>query len=208
MPQGANEEVVRRRRGRPPGSKVDPAARREAVLDATEIEMAEHGEQFGLSAIGQRLGYARSALYAVFDNRDELLDALAARHADRLARDTASALAAVGDSREQTTVVVGVLVGWITHHRHLAVALPPRMGAGASRPRLTDPIEDALEQALLQAGGDSRAAAPWAHAVVGAAWAAALWHTEIDCMDGNQLVEHITNLIWRGLATSIAADTP
>ncbi len=113
----AGDEVPGRKRGRPPGPRVDRAARREAVIDAAELEIGEHGSEFGLSGVGERMGYARSALYAVFDRRDDLLDAVAARHAGRLTIEMAAVLAGVDGGRERTQLVVEVVIGWVERHR-------------------------------------------------------------------------------------------
>lgn len=204
----AGDEVPGRKRGRPPGPRVDRAARREAVIDAAELEIGEHGSEFGLSGVGERMGYARSALYAVFDRRDDLLDAVAARHAGRLTIEMAAVLAGVDGGRERTQLVVEVVIGWVERHRLLATVLAPRLFNESGPASITAPIQDALQQALSEAGCDDRAAAPWAHALIGAVWAAAHWcEAMAGAMDRDELVEQLTELIWDGLAASVKANS-
>lgn len=200
--------VTGRKRGRPPGPRVDRVVRREAVVDAAELEIAEHGCDFALSAVGERLGYARSALYAVFDRRDDLLEAVADRHARRLSQEIAAVLSGVDGGRERTQLVVEVVVGWVEQHRHLATALAPRVFNGAGDASIAMPVQDALQQALSETRGDGRAAALWAHALIGAVWAAAQWGgSTTGGVDRTELVEHLTELIWGGLATSVQASS-
>ena len=201
----AADGVPRRKRGRPPGPRLDLAVRREAILDAAELEIAEHGCHFGLGAVGERLGYARSALYAAFDGRDDLFEALAARHADRLTREIAAVLAGVDGGRERTRLVVEIVIGWVENHGHLATALAPRLFNGTGGSSVTAPIQDALHHGLGLSGRDGRAAAPWAHALIGAVWAAAQWGEATGGVDCVELVEHLTELIWGGLAASVTA---
>ena len=204
----AGDEVPGRKRGRPPGPRVDRAVRREAIIDAAELEIGDHGSNFGLSGVGERMGYARSALYAVFDRRDDLLDAVAARHAGRLTIEMAAVLAGVDGGRERTQLVVEVVIGWVERHRLLATVLAPRLFNESGPASITAPIQDALQQALSEAGCDDRAAAPWAHALIGAVWAAAHWcEAMAGAMDRDELVEQLTELIWDGLAASVKANS-
>ena len=177
--------------------------RREVLLDAAEAVIAERGDDVGMSAVGERAGFTRSAVYAVFDSRDDLLDQVAGRHVARIEHSVGVAVADVDDLREQTRLVISVLAAWIVDHDHLAATLASRMCGGAGPGSIARLIEDVVRRELGQVGGNPRAAAPWARAVVGAIWAAV--HGHADSGEGvDELVDHLTDLIWQGI--SRAAD--
>lgn len=191
--------VVGRGRGRPPGPGVDYGARREDLLDAAEAVIAEWGDDFGMGAVGERAGFARSAVYAVFECRNDLLDQVAGRQVTRIRNGVVAAVVDVDDPREQTRSAISVLAWWIVNHEQLAATLAPRMCGGVGPGSIAGQIEDVLGRALIQVGGNPRAAAPWSHAVVGATWAAVQWRSDSGGVRVGELINQVTELIWEGI---------
>ncbi|ORM28676.1 TetR/AcrR family transcriptional regulator [Williamsia sp. 1135] len=190
----------RRSRGRPPGPGVDPEARREQLLDAAEAEIAAHGTDFGLAGVASRAGLTRSAVYAAFADRDDLLTELTRRHTDRIIVGIASALNDVDEPRAQTRATVDVLARWMEENSKLAAVLAPRMQSGVGDSHVTGFLEQVLQVGFEQVGGNPRAAAPWARALVGAIWTTVAWWGKARTMDRVELVDHVTDLVWEGFA--------
>ena len=191
---------TRRSRGRPPGPGVDPGARREELLDAAEAEIIEHGVDFGLAGVAKRAGLTRSAVYAAFADRSDLLSALAQRHTQNLVLEVGTMVNTLHDPKEQTRSVIDILARWMEDNSKLAVVLAPRMQVGVGSAEVTGFIEKVLHIALTQLGADARASGPWAPALVGAIWAAVERWSTSPTMDRAELVDHITSLIWAGFA--------
>jgi AcrR family transcriptional regulator len=191
---------ARRSRGRPPGPGVDPDSRRDELLAAAESEIEEHGSEFGLAGVAKRAGLTRSAVYAAFANRDDLLAALTRRHADLITVDMAGVLNDVEGPLMQTRATVDLLARWMEDNPELSAVLAPRMQAGVGDSLVTGFLEHVLDVGLVQVEGNRRAAAPWARAVVGAIWTAVQWWSETRTMDRAELVDHVTDLIWEGFA--------
>lgn len=185
---------------------MDPGARREQLLDAAEAEIALHGGDFGLAGVAHRAGLTRSAVYAAFDDRDDLLTALTRRHADRIVVGIAAVVNDVDDPRLQTRGTVDVLARWMEANAQLAVVLAPRMQAGVGDSQVTGFLERVLEIGFTQVGGDTRAAAPWARALVGAIWTAVAWWGKTRTMERVEVVDHVTDLIWGGFAGAGGVD--
>jgi AcrR family transcriptional regulator len=194
------EQSARRSRGRPPGPGVDLGSRREALLDAAESEIIEHGYEFGLAGVAKRAGLTRSAVYAAFADRDDLLTALTRRHADLITVDMARVLNEVKEPLVQTRATVDVLARWMEDNSELSAVLAPRMQAGVGDSLVTGFLELVLDTGLTQIDANRRAAGPWARAIVGAIWTAVQWWSETRTMDRIELVDHVTNLLWEGFA--------
>lgn len=195
-----SEPSARRSRGRPPGPGVDIDSRREELLDAAELEIAGHGSDFGLAGVAKRAGLTRSAVYAAFTDRDDLLTALTRRHANRITADMAAVLNEVKDPRVQTRATVDVLARWMEDNPQLSAVLAPRMQAGVGDSQVTGFLEYIFDIAFTQIDGNRRAAAPWARAVIGAIWTAVQWWSETRTMERGELVDHVTDLIWEGFS--------
>lgn len=191
---------TRRSRGRPPGPGVDPGARREELLDAAEAEIIENGVDFGLAGVAKRAGLTRSAVYAAFADRGDLLAALAQRHTQNLVLEVGTMVNTLHDPKEQTRSVIDILARWMEDNSKLAAVLAPRMQVGVGSAEVTGFIEKVLDIALAQLGADTRASGPWARALVGAIWTAVDWWSKTPTMDRAELVDHITELIWAGFA--------
>lgn len=195
-----SEPSARRSRGRPPGPGVNLDSRREELLDAAELEIAGQGSDFGLAGVAKRAGLTRSAVYAAFTDRDDLLAALTRRHAGRITADMAVVLNEVKDPRAQTRATVDVLARWMEDNAELSAVLAPRMQAGVGDSQVTGFLEHVLDIGFTQVDGNRRAAAPWARAVIGAIWTAVQWWSETRTMDRTELVDHVTDLIWEGFS--------
>lgn len=187
----------KRSRGRPVGSRVDPAERRSDLLDAAERVIRANGPTSGLVEIAAEAGFVRSAVYAMYPNRDALLRGLSERTAARLLGEITGRAAGSTDLRQRMTLFFDVIIGWIAEEPNLHRAL----SAGADAD-VFEHVAAAVEVMFTSAlpAGDSRlpAAAPWARVIVGSAVTAAQWWCRTETMTREELVAHLTMLCWEG----------
>ncbi|RAV09346.1 TetR/AcrR family transcriptional regulator [Mycolicibacterium sp. GF69] len=186
----------KRGRGRPAGSRVDPAERQAALLDAAERAIRSKGPTVGLGDVAAEAGFVRSAVYAMFPNRDALMAALSERTAQRLLAEITRRADGSTDLRQRMSLFFDVVSGWIADEPNLYRALSGDPAAGVFE-RLAVAVEFMLAAAFAS---DQRApaAAPWSRAIVGSAVAAAEWWCRTETMPRVELVEHLTALCWDG----------
>jgi AcrR family transcriptional regulator len=187
----------KRRRGRPTGSRVDPVERRSALLDAAERAIRLKGSEAGISEVAAEAGFGRSAVYAMYPNRDALLAALSERTAQRLLGEITTRAAGSTDIRQRMSLFFDVICAWIAAEPNVYKALNGDQGTG-----VIEQLAVAVEYMLSTAFGcdDARApaAAPWSRAIVGSAVSAADWWCRTGRMSRAELVEHLTALCWDG----------
>lgn len=186
----------KRGRGRPAGSRVDPAERQTALLDAAERAIRAKGPSVGLVDIAAEAGFVRSAVYAVYPSREALLTALSKRTAGRLLAEITRRAAGSTDLRQRMALFFDVICGWIADEPEVHRALSGDPAAGVFE-QLAAAVEAMLTSAFA-ADARSPAAAPWARAIVGSAVAAAEWWRRTGTMSRADLVEHLTALCWDG----------
>jgi len=90
-----------RGRGRPPGGGNTAEQARELLLDAAERSFVKGGYQAStMRAIAQEAGYSRAVIYRHFATRDEFLEALAVRVAERRVAQIVDRVDGAGDISE------------------------------------------------------------------------------------------------------------
>lgn len=166
------------------------------LLDATERAIRAEGPAAGLVDIAAEAGFVRSALYAVYPNRDALLAALSQRTAQRLLAEITTRAGGSTDLRQRMALFFDVICKWMETEPNLYRAL-------SSDPSTSvfEQLADAVEQMLTASfgSGDARmAAAPWSRAIVGSAVSAAEWWCRTGTMPRAALVDHLTALCWDG----------
>lgn len=186
----------KRGRGRPAGSRVDPAERRSALLDAAERAIRAKGPAVGVVEIAAEAGFVRSAVYAMYPSREALLAALSERTAQRLLAEITRRAQGSVDLRQRMSLFFDVVCEWIASEPHVHRALNSDPSTGVFE-QLASAVEFMLAAAF---GADSRtpSAAPWSRAIVGSAVAAAEWWCRTGTMSRSDLVEHLTALCWDG----------
>ncbi|MCF8611530.1 TetR/AcrR family transcriptional regulator [Gordonia sp. HY285] len=192
---------INRRRGRPPGPGVDRDARREALLDAAERAIARSGADVSLSQVAAEAGLTRSAVYAAFDDRDSVLDALAARHSHRIVGRLQALATGSEDAHGQTRAAVDLLAAWFDEHPTLAPALADRWRANG-RSFVETTLTQVLAAGFAARSLDSAPAAVWARAMVGAVASSVEWWATTREISRDELVDHVTSLLWSGLSAT------
>ena len=201
------ESSTRRRRGRPAGPPVAPAERREQLLDATERVIERGVREPSFADIAAEAGYARTAVYAAFEDRADLASALAKRHTDGLVASAADIAEQAKSMQQLFYEITDLVCRFVETHTNLFPLIMQMIvsdSPGSARRPLFSDIADwvtgTLETALLRVGTDPAAARTWAAATAGAALLAAEdWNARRD-RPRSVLVAEITELLWPGLA--------
>lgn len=189
------------------GRAAARAARREQLLDAADRAIRREGPEVSMEALASEAGITKPVLYRHFDDRDGLLDAVAARHARRLTDELRAALAEQHHPRERIRTVVATYLAFLERdpelHRFVTRVAP------AQRPGSRTPIDDALTvlchevvdavaRELTAAGLDPSPAATWGVGMVGMVQLTGERWLDARDVPGDALVDRLTDLLWHG----------
>ncbi|WP_395311307.1 TetR/AcrR family transcriptional regulator [Mycobacterium sp. AMU20-3851] len=191
-------EAPRRPPGRPQGSHIDAQQRREELLDAAERSLRSRGPELSLVDVARESGLTRSALYGAFPDKEALVAALAHRQAQRIITEVSGIVVSTADPREQTRAAVDCFCAWVEAEPAISAALGASLSSAAVFDELAGWLEGILTVAFDQLDGNRRAAGPWARALLGAMSASVFWWQRDRTVERDELVEHLTALIWSG----------
>jgi AcrR family transcriptional regulator len=188
--------------------------RREQLVQATLTAVGEHGAGVGMDEIAAAAGTSKTVVYRHFADRSELYVAVCARVAEQLTRKLREAIGTSEHPRQMVAAAVETYLAFIEADPevyrfvvgHAVVDRPAGLAADDRDPisNLSDLIGDEVgalvAAALIRAGQDTAAAAPWGHGVIGLVRAAADWWLRADRpMPRTQLAVQLTDLAWSGL---------
>lgn len=175
------------------------------LLDAAERAIAQSGADVSLSQVAAQAGLTRSAVYAAFDDRDAVIDALAARHSGRIVAHMQSLAGGSRDPHSQTRAAVDLLAVWFDEHPALAPILAARWRSDG-RSFVETTLTQVLRAGFATRGLDDAPAPVWARAMVGAVAASVEWWAATREISRDELVDHVTSLLWSGLSATNRVD--
>lgn len=198
------------RHRRTPRDRVrDRAERRESYLDAAVAVITQEGPGASMEAIAHAAGVSKPILYRHFGDRDGLIDALAQRFVGGLADRLGAVLAKGGDPVELLRESIGTYIATIeddpSMYRFLTSRVPPR-GVALSMlvDRIASVIARTLAEGLRTAGLDTAVARPWSYGIVGMVHLAGDDWVARPMMTRAELVDDLTQLLWRGIGGAFA----
>lgn len=125
-----------------PGTRLDRAARSEALLDAAALLLAEHGPAaLTMDAVAAEAGVSRPLVYKHFANRDELLAALHGREAEKLDAIVVEALTGAADIESAVRASVEALLDALAGRPGVVIGL---LRAEATTPDLAEQRQSRL----------------------------------------------------------------
>jgi len=191
-------------------------ARREQLVDATLIAISRHGADVGMEEIAAAAGTSKTVLYRHFADRAQLYLAVSTRVADELLPRLDRAVRSNDDPRQMVAGVVDTYLAFVEADPELyrfVVHGFPQAQFGHNSPTdnsnpigsLSDVVSNRaamiISDLLSQAGGNTAAAEPWGHGLVGLVRSAADWWLRTDRpMHRTELTAHLTDLAWSGLS--------
>jgi AcrR family transcriptional regulator len=189
--------------------RVDRAERREQLLDAAIVAIRRDGPEASMSAIAAEGGITKPILYRHFGDRQGLVRALVERFAAQLGDELGAALTLDAPPRDVLVAAIDAHVRVVERDPQLYRFLT-RAGEVRELTEITGRIAAqvalVLGERIREAGGDSGAAEPWAHGMVGMIHQAADWWVDRRTMPRARLVEYLASLLWDGLAVQAPQD--
>lgn len=158
---------------------------------------ASLGPEAGLVDVAHAAGLSRSAVYATFNDRCAVIDALATRHTSKILAEMQEIVRGLPDPREQTRACIDILARWFDEEPNLAQALSQHIG---NRPSLASGLAAILAAGFASRGLEPSPAEPWAYGLIGAVSTTVHWWALTRSIPRSELVEHLTSLIWGGFA--------
>lgn len=184
--------------------RIDRAERREQLLDAAVVVIRRDGPDASMTAIAAEGGITKPILYRHFGDRQGLVAALVDRFTAQLADELGAALALDVPPRQAVAAAIDAHVRVVERDPRLYRFLT-RSGTPQELLAITDVIATqvalVLGERIRAHGGDSGAAEPWAHGIVGMVHLAADWWVERRTMPRPRLVEYLTSLLWDGMGS-------
>lgn len=182
---------------------MDRTERREQLLDAAVVAIRRDGPEASMTAIAAEGGVTKPILYRHFGDREGLVRALVERFADQLAQEVGAALALEAPPRDLLVAAIDAHVRVVERDPQLYRFLTRSGGVKELTEvtgRMAAMVATVLGERIRQTGGDSGAAEPWAHGLVGMIHQAADWWVDRRTMPRDRLVEYLVSLLWDGLA--------
>jgi AcrR family transcriptional regulator len=145
-------------------------------------------------------------LYRTIGDRDALVTALAEIVIDRINDAAAVAIAKARSPRTRLRALIAAYIEVVENNRNLylfVVAGGASVDRASQLLRLADrsalPLARQLAAQRTAAGVDPDVALTWAFGLIGTLQFATLWWLRDDHLGADQLVDHITELLWSGI---------
>lgn len=193
----ASESTPARRVGRPRGPRVDPAERREELLDAAVAAIRKHGADVSMQDLAETAGVSRPILYDHFGDRAGVANALIERYAADLVPQIGSVFDASAPLRESVAKGINIFCVFVEREpeifRFFLEASGPEPATMNSA--LGAMFASSFSASLFAVGRDPAMGEVWGHALPGAVFAAVEWWSSTHTMPRKTLVGHLTSLV-------------
>jgi AcrR family transcriptional regulator len=187
-----------RRVGRPRGPRVDPAERREELLDAAVVAIRKHGPDVSMAELAEVAGVSRPILYDHFGDRAGVASALVARFSAELVPSIGAVFVGDAPLRESVARGINIFCTFVEKEPELFRFLleaggPPDPATMASA--LGEMFASSFSASLFAVGRDPAIGDVWGHALPGAVFAAVEWWSSTRSMPRKTLVGHLTSMV-------------
>jgi len=193
--------------GRPRGGRS--AARRQELLEAADRVVRRAGPAASMDDIAAEAGVSKPIVYRHFRDKKGLYLILAERYVEALLTRVRSALAASAPGRERVAVTLDTYLAFVEEHREayrfLVYGDPSSQpGSRSVQSAFARRFGEEIAAVFVGQSGPEHAdaARSWGYGIVGLAQLAGDWWLDCDPMPRGDLVEHLTTLLWSGLAAA------
>ena len=187
-----------RRVGRPRGPRVDPAERREELLDACVEGIRKHGPDVSMAELAEVADVSRPILYDHFGDRAGIATALVDRYASELVPGILGVFEESVPLREAVAKAINTFCLFVEKEpevfRFMFEASSPD-APGAMNSALGQMFASSFSASLFAVGRDPAMGDVWGHALPGAVFSAVEWWAATRTMPRKTLVGHLTSLV-------------
>jgi AcrR family transcriptional regulator len=180
--------------------------RRQEFVEATIRAVTKRGPDVGMDEIAAEAGVSKPVLYRHFTDKADLYLAVGLRATDLLMDQIVPALADNGAIFERIRRAVGCYLTFVDEYQELYRFLVLRPEAAKNglvqedRNKIAAVLTKLLAKYLRLFKLDTRMAGPSAHGIVGLVQGAGEWWLDDhDTMTREELIEHLSLLIWHGI---------
>lgn len=187
-----------RRVGRPRGPRVDPAARREELLDACIEAIRKHGPDASMAELAEAAGVSRPILYDHFGDRAGIASALVARYAAELVPAITAVFVEDVPLREAIAKGINTFCVFVEMEPEIFRFMfdaSDKAGPDAMNNTLGHMFAASFSASLFAVGRDPAMGDVWGHALPGAVFAAVEWWVSTRTMPRKTLVGHLTSMV-------------
>ncbi|MEY2473164.1 MAG: hypothetical protein QOK28_2493 [Actinomycetota bacterium] len=187
-----------RKVGRPRGPRVDPAARRDQLLDACVVAIRKHGADVSMSELAEEAGVSRPILYDHFDDRSGVASALVFRYSAHLVPSIGQVFEPDVPLREAVAKGINIFCSFVEKEPQVFRFLLDASGPpdpGTMNSALGEMFASSFSASLFAVGRDPAMGDVWGHALPGAVFAAVEWWSSTRTMPRKTLVSHLTALV-------------
>jgi AcrR family transcriptional regulator len=174
--------------------------RRRQFVDAAVRVLDTQGPELNMDAVAAEAGVTKPVLYRYFQDKSALVQALDERGTELLFSQLLPAISADGPGLDRVRAAVGAYFAVIDQYPNLYWLIARQPAADEHKDfiaaALAVVIGDYLQ--LFELGTD--AAEPWAHGITGMVQSTGEWWLRRRTLGRDLVVEHVTQLIWAGLA--------
>ena len=192
------------------------AERRRSLVEATLRAVRQHGSGAGMDEIAAVAGTSKTVLYRHFADKGQLYLAVTEAVHGLIAHDLRASVERAGaqDARGAVAAAVDAYLALVERDPEVYRFVVERpLLAGGQSPDGTDPVRGLVQlvaqqvgETLAAAGAPADRAATWGHALVGMVRAVAdAWIDSPSPAPRHEVVEHLVDLAWDGLAATLPA---
>lgn len=182
--------------------------RRVTLVEAAVRAIDAVGPDASIADIAAEAGVSKPVLYRYFSDKGELHAAVGTWGAELILERVVAAVLAPSTARQRVTSAVDAYLDTIAEHPHAYLLLSRRHENGV------DPLADGkgviatklarlLADALRELGGDTGAAEPWAHAVVGMGASVGQWWLERRTLSRAAVAGYLGEFVWHALSGAV-----
>ncbi len=185
------------------------AERREEFVLAAVRAIDELGPDASVADIATEAGVSKPVLYRYFADKGELHAAVGSWAADLILGRVLTAVLAPATARDRVTAGVSAYLDTLAEHPRAFLVLSRQHASGhdplaAGKDQIAAKLTRLLGDALRLLGGDTGAAEPWAHAVVGLATSVGQWWLERNTVSRSAAAGYLSDFIWHALSGAAA----
>lgn len=174
--------------------------RRRQFVDAALRVLAAQGPELNMDAVAAEAGVTKPVLYRYFHDKSALVQALDERGTELLFSQLLPAISADGPGLARVRSAVGAYFSVIDEYPNLYWLIARQPAADEHKDFIAAALAAVIGDYLRAFNLETEAAEPWAQGITGLVQTTGEWWLRRRPLARDVVVEHVTQLIWAGLA--------